>query len=477
MESEQDVPLPLANEDIYVYFQMSTSDFIWWKTTIDNITASQPKKIRAAATVTFHEGFDSKGILYKQEKGTLHFIHGNVVTAISHTKSFRQTDTYWRMSGGRHDITDSYSTSPPIRSVRQSEDIDAEYVPSRTSSRKMKRRRTGMNTRQRNNEERAAVEEEEQASDEEAWQETCGSLQRQVHALERKLISIESAIEVQACRNKPCAVKLYMKYELQRFLRRPPTKLLGENNTKFHSILRRCPIQFSVSCTLPEFCQICNDLNLQYQEGIIFLPSLSRIVNHEEPLESKHVVFQKYKNLLTWLGIFDEVATRKCTIQENWKRGVRLVQLVGGAQWDEKNESNPLRIFVGDSCSKRPSLVQEKVMGRSNDRKKELREEQAAAKVASTKCVSLRNGAWDTENAAFVCRFEASTGSNEIRNIGCESIADYDTYGLSWKPLNGLPPREFSFLTDKVVLGKIHVYIPVLILSGSAICGEILSLI
>ena len=96
-----DLPLPLRYETILVFFEMPGNVYMWWNTTIDDITITNDKNIRAAATITFSSCHDALGNFYKEEKGSVQFLTGNTLRASSNMQSFffrfrNYLETSWR---------------------------------------------------------------------------------------------------------------------------------------------------------------------------------------------------------------------------------------------------------------------------------------------------------------------------------------------------------------------------------------------
>ena len=67
---------------------MPDDTYIWWKTTINNITPVDIGDLRASAGVTYNEGSDKKGTFYNAESGTVHFYKGNKVLVSTESNTF-----------------------------------------------------------------------------------------------------------------------------------------------------------------------------------------------------------------------------------------------------------------------------------------------------------------------------------------------------------------------------------------------------
>ena len=107
---------------------MPGGDFMWWNTIIDNISSIDSTEIRAAASITFVEGSDTKGNFYREEKGSVQFLAGNTLKASSNMNSFPAGSvTTWKALGGRH-VTTQFVTSAKNEDGVDTDD-SIEYVP------------------------------------------------------------------------------------------------------------------------------------------------------------------------------------------------------------------------------------------------------------------------------------------------------------------------------------------------------------
>ena len=351
---------------------MPGNDYIWWKTTINNISPTESNGLRASAAVTYNEGYDKKGNFYKAEKGTVHFYEGNKIVVSTESDTFpSSSETKWKELGGRQqsDGTLFHLNDTEPSNVHQSLDTTDEYLP-----RASKRRRLSRSSRPRESETQSkistardngtasalAAASSQTRVDEQRHLRVCVSImQRQLFILQDKVAAMQSSKENQKINSAVLRVKKYIKHELYRHIRRTPTRYTGECTTNFFSLLRRAPIQFSVNCTLEEFADIASDVNERRIPSVTYLPSLFYIKTRSQPLHQKHICFDSFRVLLSWLGITDTAAANQLLIRNTERKAIKTIQIIGGAQWIDNSPEAPLYVFLGHSCARESPNVKE----------------------------------------------------------------------------------------------------------------------
>lgn len=482
-----DYPLPLQYETIQVYFEMPGEVFMWWNTTIDHISTTADKNVRAAASITFAEGADTNGNLYKAEKGSVQFLGGNRLKASSNMNSFPSGSvTTWKplATGATGEVKTQFLTNHKTERTSDS-DESVEYVQPQSLRRKRRRLNSHVisqdSTRPRLQSELSEL------------RVLCGSLQQQVHALQERLTAVEYNEKRNATSSNVTQLKLFLKYDVMRCVRRTHSRITGENAAAFHSILRRCPIQFTLRCTLSTFTDFAKDLQQRVLHGVQYLPSSLALARATSPFKVRHIVFNDFYIFLSSLGILDIAAAKNLMVRKNFRKNLQLLQLIGGAQWDDENDERPLNIFIGHSCirtdishylspaKKEPQELQgremeeiEKVEEVTKTDAEQGQLTTAAADSDETKTtISIANTKWSEDNGAFYCQFKQSSSNTFCNNVTYESVLDHDAFTLTWRPLQGLRPQQSFMMGEQEVLGNISVYIPSVVVSGADLCNTI----
>lgn len=468
---------------------------MWWNTIIDNISSIDDKEIRAAASITFVEGCDTAGNLYKEEKGSVQFVAGNTLRASSDMNSFPPGSvTTWKPIGGRHTKTQFLTTSKAEE--KDDEDDDIEYIGTQ-SLRKRRRIETDV---------KETIMRPHIEKDVSELRVLCSSLQRQVYALQERLSSLEQKEKQQQISSNATQFKAFLRYDVMRCIRRNHSRLTGENAAAFHSVLRRCPVQFTLRCTLDTFIDLVKDLQQRHFKGVHYLPSQSLLSSSCSPFKPRYVVFNSFYTFLSWIGILDLAAAKSLLVRKTFRQNLQLLQMVGGAQWDDENNERPLHLFLGHGCirtdvtkaacqfKREPQEVlelesdeNEEITPASSDgdskanscKQVELKDksEAAAELEQDVPSLKLKNAKWSEDNGAFFCQFEQSAGKTSSNAVSYDSIFDHDAFTLSWKPLPGLRPQQLTMVGDQDVLGNVSVYIPVVVVAGAELCNRLGALI
>lgn len=513
------LPLPVRNEQIYVQFEMPDRTKVWWKAIVEDISPTGVENIRAYATVTYEEGHDNIGNFYPAESGAVHFIDGNKLIASSTTGSFpKNSETLWKHVGGIENIFNAsvnvLSNSNQKRCIADDED----YRPPASRTRKRARyecyptqfhgnatgdhqhRRTPdvnqtATQRQCSTPDDVQVDHDndvqiQRRTPQQEIQElrtVLGVVERELYGLRRKVQMLENRSRHQSITKGSTTIKALLRLELQRTLRRPHTKLKGEVDSPFSSILRRCPLQFSINATLSDFTNIAEELNEVFPTNIECTPALSEIISRAHPLSPKHIVFKAYHPFLSWIGISTKEDARNFTIRKIQRRDTQILQLVGGAQWDDQNTTRPLRLFVGASCSRGPPIVnddtelaickenEEAEMQVSKVDGNAYNNYTAHATQSSRPCISINSAEWNVEGGNFLCDFQMSCARPNLSSITTSSVYEYDAITLTWTANKSVRYGDLSFLSSPIVLGKINVFIPAVVLTGPTTCNSVIS--
>ena len=253
--------------------------------------------------------------------------------------------------------------------VRQSLDTTDEYLPRASKRRRLSRgskprdaETQDNNTTARDNGPRGtiAAASSQTRVDEHRHLKVCFSImQRQLFILQDKVAAMQSSQDHQKINSAVLRVKKYIKHELYRNIRRTPARYTGECTTKFFSLLRRAPIQFSVNCTLEEFADIASDINERRIPSITYLPYLFYIKTRSQPSHQKHICFDSFRVLLSWLGIADTAAANQLIIRNTERKAIKNIQVIGGAQWIDNSPEAPLNVFIGHSCARESPKVKQ----------------------------------------------------------------------------------------------------------------------
>ena len=111
-------------------------------------------------------------------------------------------------------------------------------------------------------------------------------------------------------------------------------------------------MEFTINCTLHDFSIICQELQTKYGSCTRFFPSISSIRSQLNPLSQKHAVFENYYTILDWISINSSEELKTFVLHEVKRKGIQLLQVMGGAHWNMENIIEPLQMFVGKSCSR-----------------------------------------------------------------------------------------------------------------------------
>jgi len=484
-----DLPLPVRFEKILVYFQMPGNIFMYWDTIIDDITITNDKTIRATASITFSAGHDALGNFYEEEKGSVQFLSGNRLKASSNMQSFESgAETSWKQAGGRQDHKNTRIVKKEEDSTSEDSDPTVRYIG--TDAAAFKTRSSTTVGRKRKYQELV----DSNSVDE--LRVLCGTLQRQVNAVQARLSAVEYQHNQKQVSQTVRQVKMYIRYDIQRCIKRPHTKITGENDTEFHTILRRAPIQFSMACTLSDFTDLVSDLQSRFLSGIKYLPSSAVLSTGTNPLAPKHITFNNMYTLLSCLDINDMEAAKDLLVHKTFRKDVQILQLLGGAQWDYDNDERSLHIFVGHGCDRSsvpPTVKQENVevsdvicvddVDIFREGNPDERDTEAAAMTndpsasANIHCITLHNRKWSVENGCFLSKFELGAANTGTESITYSTLMDHDAFTLSWRPLPGLRPQHLTMMGEQVVLGKLSVYLPAVLVIGAAPCKEVNSVL
>ena len=352
---------------------MPGNDYIWWKSSINNIDVFDSSEIRASAAVTYSDGFDRKGNFYKEEKGTIHFYKGNKVIVSTESDTFRTgSETTWKPQHGCQTSDENYLHQDEDINLdsNELEDSDNTFVPRPSKKRRQSRSSTRPSTKPKNE----SVHQQQQLADMNSnavasdfvnrteykhLRISMSMMQRQLFALQDKVSSIQAAQEQKTINSSLLRAKKFIKYELFRHIRRAPARFRGECTTPFFTVVKRAPIQFSIHCTLQEFAEIANDINDRKISKVLFLPSLFTINIKSQPLVQKHICFESFRYLLSWLDVIDSDVANSLLIRNTVRKSIKNIQVIGGAQWSENDTNKPLNVFLGYSCIREAPKVKQ----------------------------------------------------------------------------------------------------------------------
>ena len=304
--------------------------------------------------------------------------------------------------------------------------------------------------------------------------------QREVGAIQNKLSSMENDQVMETYDRKSMEKRMFIRYELRRLMKRSLSELRGEIGFNFSSMFRRCPLEFSVLCSLQDFSILCSDLNNKITEGVRYLPSLTTITSQIHPLSEKHVVFDKYETLLQWIGVASAEEMSGFLHHQVTRKQNHHLQVMGGAHWPLDDTTRPLNVFFGASCSRSIEGVKRDnvINAIASDVIEIVPSSTVFTSPDQKTCLSLPSTEWDCNNGTFKNDFRLSQGSANVNLISFSNIMDFDAFTLTWRPLPGLRSHDIPAINgERIVLGNLVVFIPAVVFTGQALCKLVKSLL
>lgn len=276
--------------------------------------------------------------------------------------------------------------------------------------------------------------------------------------------------------------RLFIKHELKRLTRRTHSELRGERGYIFSSKFRRCPLEFSIHCSLEEFSKLCEHINSKHASGVRYRPSLNHITSYQQPLSEKHVIFDNYNTLLEWIGVSTAEEQRFYLQQSIKRKGNHVVQVMGGANWDVTSNLRPLNIFVGKSCSRSIDGTKSELLLDANATDEPphgfSQDSLAIESPNLTSCITLPTTQWDDDNGTFIHNFKLGTGVTNCELLTHSDVLDFDAFTITWRPLPGLRSQDISNITsERIVIGSMVVFIPAVVIAGESECRDLSSLL
>ena len=487
---------------------------MWWKTTIDQITIQDNETVRAIAQITFDSGSDAVGNFYAAESGVMHFLSERYAVLLSAHSSFSTgSQTTWKLQEELTTEIKSDRKVPrqlrvrPSRSVKQPGKISSEPQHLRNTNKS-----TGKIQKKRNKNppsrvskriskaEPVPVDESEDSDTEQKTQSHTevqnnaiainnlntlySTLQRELSALQNKVCSMDKERVIKTFTSRTKEKRMYIYHELSRQIRRSPNLSSGETEFKFSSALRRHPLEFSIECTLNDFSTIATDVQNRFPSGVRYLPSLPTIASQAQPLSQKHIVFDTVDSFLRWVGLKTESEINTYKKQVIRKKGKALLQVFGGVHWDQDDEKRSLNFFYGRSSSRSlPKIKSEDILHPAIATASDTDVVACSTTMLSNRgvsCISLPTTEWDDGNDSFGNEFDVSQALTHIEELRNSTILDYDAFTLTWKPLQGIRSQDinnFHSETERLVLGKLVVFIPAVIFFGDHLVEKVQCLI
>ena len=513
MASSSVSTLPVQYEIIYVLFNMADTSHMWWKTTIDQITMQDNETVRAIAQITFDSGSDTVGNFYAAESRVMHFLSERSAVLLSTHSSFSTgSQTTWKLQS---ELTTeiksdrkvprqlrprtSRNTMLPSNSKNESQQLRSIKLTGRNNQRKSKFNSIPRISRRKSKKEPVPVDEGESDYSElepdtqpstdvqnnaiaiNNLSNLYSTLQRELSALQNKVCSMDKARVIKTYATRTKVKRMYIYHELSRQIRRSPNLSSGENQFKFSSALRRHPMEFTIECTLNDFCTIAVDIQNRYSSGVRYLPSLPTITSQAQPLSQKHIVFDTCDTFLGWVGLRTESDIDSYKTQVIRKKGKAIIQVFGGVHWDQDDEKRSLNFFYGRSSFRfLPIIKSEDVLTSTTSDTDVVACSTTMVSTGGVGCLSLSTAEWDEGNDKFENDFELSQAVTHIEHITANTLLDYDAFTLTWKPLQGLRSQDitnFHSEDERLVLGKLVVFIPAVLFFGDHLVEKLQSLI
>lgn len=222
----------------------------------------------------------------------------------------------------------------------------------------------------------------------------------------------------------------------------------------FGSVLRGDAIWINETFTLEWFSwvveNIATTIATKPPRRVQFLPSLSGLRNATEDIAEGHVLFDDARTMFTWLGLTSPADVNNQMVRCQARNNEDTARILGGVQWSEGVQQNPLTCFIGRSCVRN---VKE-------------REENQGNRV---EVIQFPTARWDSSNNAFAS--EPSIGSACVGRFGGnEELTSAFRISWRWKQeYNGrgvsLHGRRGGF--SKV--GELTIYIPTITVIGKTL--------
>ncbi|MEM1282776.1 MAG: hypothetical protein AAGG81_04405 [Chlamydiota bacterium] len=466
---------------------MPGGDSVWWETCVDSIDLHEGCNVRAIANVTYKNGSDTSRNFYAEEKGIVHFMRGKIALLFSVAGSLLNgSEATWKFTSElRPTDVLSISTTTPAHQVKRSITHLGKPLNNSGSLKKVKFSRQGTGRLSSHDQTEVVSKErsldiKNQVSDLTILH---SKLQGEVQALQGKFQSLQASIFHHNNPLRTLEKRLYIKHELRRLMKRTHSDMKGENQHTFSSLFRRCPLEFSIHCTLHDFSTICQELQIKYGSGVRFFPPLTCIQSNIHPLSQKHAVFDSYYSILDWIGISSNEELQTFVRHEVSRKGIHLLQVMGGAHWNMESNMQPLNIFVGKSCSRfLCSIKQEKTLDPIDSNTMNGIEAAPNRNISTrenkTSCISVPTTEWDHETGSFRNKFNVSQRPSNHHIINNNNILDFDAFTFTWRPLPGLRSQDISNIdSERIFIGKLVVYIPAVVFSGSETCQTIKQLL
>ena len=67
-------------------------------------------------------------------------------------------------------------------------------------------------------------------------------------------------------------------------------------------------------------------------------------------MQQKHICFESFRYLLSWLEVTDSAAANSLLVRNTIRQNIKNIQVIGGAQWTDENDTRPLHMFPGYRC-------------------------------------------------------------------------------------------------------------------------------
>ena len=95
---------------------------------------------------------------------------------------------------------------------------------------------------------------------------------------------------------------------------------------------------------------LVRDMDARQTKAVVFVPSLSELLDPKENISEGHVVFESARAMFKWLGMGSTCDVDGAVVKgRKLQSGLSILRVLGGMQWSGRIE-DPMHIFVGRSC-------------------------------------------------------------------------------------------------------------------------------
>ena len=237
-------------------------------------------------------------------------------------------------------------------------------------------------------------------------------------------------------------------------LSQPLRKLPTVRNLPFTSAVHAHTLGFSEDFAYEDFVHAVKHAASQPEEDVSFFPSYRALTDPRLDINEGYIVFSTARAVLNWLGVTSSHDVRALLVRSQKLRdGIDVTRVLGGAQCNKDSVDDPVRVFIGRSCTARR-------------RAREVSEEKAYA-------VEFNSAKWDDSNNKLCAEPKWSE----------EYVGDYkhardweSVFSLGWTWKGGYDGRavsEHGKRMGTVRLGNLALTLPAVSFRGNDLCKKV----